>query len=1437
MFTSMIGWKKRKSLDRNEVRRYREPASRGRAGRQLHFVPCLEVLEDRCLLSNYTVTTNADSGPGSLREAITLANSNPWSLINFDAQKVGGKTISLLSPLPEVTADGITITGLDLMGEPENITLDGTNAGSAHGLVLSDNWSSVLGLGIEHFEGAGIKVEGTSHFINEDTITNNGTGVYVFQALDTDISTNSIQNNSRDGITVYQSAGITITGQIPVGMFPSRISGNGQNGISVIEEMANSGRPFVTDISDNFVYGNQANGIDLVDTSNNRIEDQNVIGSYTDGNLTFPGNGSNGILIENSPLTGTSSSNSIDNNYIGGNNGNGVSLMGDGVSQNTLIQNLIGWGGYIYFNDGPHIEPTPASNMLDGVSISDGANNNIIGGTGLTLTKSVNGVTVTVNGAGNVISNNLLSGIEIGGVGTTGNQVQGNLIGTDTDGIKPLPNGNFGVTITNGATNNLIGGTGSVAVKTGQGNVISGHSHGGVLLAGAGSNSNQLEGNFIGTDYTGTTALSNLVGVEIEQSASMNTVGGGSGLGNLISGNITSGVLIAGTSTTGNLISNSRIGTDVSGTSALGNMGDGIVIKDGASSNSVGGVSSIITNTALGNLISGNLGNGVLIEGPGTGNNKVQGNNIGTNVLGNKAIANQGDGVLLLLSGTGNLIGGSSTPFVRVRNLISGNSVAGVGIVFSDAGNVVQGNYIGTNAAGTARLSISGGNFGDGVLLLSSGEKVIGNLISGNGYFPIPPFPGGNGVVIAGSQNLVQGNKIGTDYTGSQAVKNKRDGILVFVVLGPGGNIVGGTAPGSGNLISGNGANGIHLTGPASFGNLILGNDIGTDAGGHTAIANYLNGILIDNTSGYTIGGPAAGAGNLISGNGGGLVAGQMDGVQITGRPSSGIVLAGNQIGTDVTGTVEVANQGNGVDILYGAHNNLVGSGNLISGNKGDGVRINAANDNVISGNLIGTDVTGTVAVANQGNGVNIFYSTAANNTVGGSMSGAGNLISGNVQDGVRISLEANANKVLGNLIGTNVNGVLPLRNANGVDIRQAANNNTIGGGNVISGNNQSGIVITGSATNFNRVQGNFIGTDKSGLAFLPNLGDGVDVNQGAAHNQIGGTGGVTGGGAGNLISGNLGDGVRITNGAGFNVLDGNLIGTNVSAAHAPLPNFGHGVFVAFGAHDNTIGGTATPGNVIAFNRKAGVAVGFNPSDFTAVHNIILSNSIYANRGLGIDLADNGVTLNSPGGPHPGPNEFQNFPIILDAVASGSVTKVALELNSIPNTQFIIQLFVAVPDPTGFGQGRFLVATVPLSTDAAGNGTIVVTVPKNLGGAYLTATATAAGPYNETSEFSKDFQVKSSTASAMTLLNPTTAALDSMGNGQGDYSTSTTPVLSPIDALFIKMGDHPASEPPPVEVSLSPGVRPSFDRLLSMGAGSNRGARASLRRWQLHAQE
>src|SRR5262249_44054601 len=142
---------------------------------------------------------------------------------------------------------------------------------------------------------------------------------------------------------------------------------------------------------------------------------------------------------------------------------------------------------------------------------------------------------------------------------------------------------------------------------------------------------------------------------------------------------------------------------------------------------------------------------------------------------------------------------------------------------------------------------------------------------------------------------------------------------------------------------------------------------------------------------------------------------------------------------------------------------------NVISGNTGTGVQIsgNAADNNVVSGNFIGTNVAGTAAIAN-GLGVSID-SSADTNTVGGTAMGAGNIISGNSSDGVRIDGAGTGNKVQGNFIGTDVNGTADLGNTkHGVDVIDT-DQVTIGGtvtnaGNVISGNDGNGVEISGTS-------------------------------------------------------------------------------------------------------------------------------------------------------------------------------------------------------------------------------------------------------------------------------------------------------------------------------------------------------------------------------------
>lgn len=144
---------------------------------------------------------------------------------------------------------------------------------------------------------------------------------------------------------------------------------------------------------------------------------------------------------------------------------------------------------------------------------------------------------------------------------------------------------------------------------------------------------------------------------------------------------------------------------------------------------------------------------------------------------------------------TGNTVGGTSA---AARNVISGNNSRGVDILGSGvSSNTVTGNYIGTNAAGTAPL----GNSAGGVVINNSATSNTiggsatgaGNVISGNA---------GCGVCIANSasSNVVQGNLIGTNASGSGSIANTDDGVQIH--SGANDNTIGGVAPGQGNTIA-----------------------------------------------------------------------------------------------------------------------------------------------------------------------------------------------------------------------------------------------------------------------------------------------------------------------------------------------------------------------------------------------------------------------------------------------------------------------------------------------------------------------------------------------------------------------------------------------------------------------------------------------------------
>ncbi len=516
---------------------------------------------------------------------------------------------------------------------------------------------------------------------------------------------------------------------------------------------------------------------------------------------------------------------------------------------------------------------------------------------------------------------------------------------------------------------------------------------------------------------------------------------------------------------------------------------------------------------------------------------------------------------------------------------------------------------------------------------------------------------------------------------------------------------------------------------------LIQDNYIGTDITGTMDKGNGEAGILVLETSDNTI------MNNVISGNGGA-------GIEIDGGDNNDV--HGNHIGVDKEGENAIPNDEEGILIHNGAESNTIGNqGNIISGNVLAGILIMGVgtDNNLVRSNNIGVDEDGNTAL---GNGIGVQISQGAqSNEIGGSLAGQGNLISGNVEQGVLITDGGtNNNRVQDNTIGANQSRSAALPNGtHGVAILNEAQNNVVTD-NTIEGNTMHGVLVSGGGTNSNAILANFIGS-----ASLPNQEDGIRIADGAqinniSQNNVGNntqngvtlTGNGTEGNtvAANFIIGNEESGVVLDDGATLNFVGGFI----VEAKNVIQGNLESGVVVSGGVI-NTI-----MNNEISFNNFAGVAV------VGGTGNAIRMNAIFSNisqpvptqplNGLGIDLGgstavpgDNGVTPNDPGDADSGPNNLQNFPVLTAVSVTGGNTTIEGTLNSTPNTTFILDFFSnSTADPTGFGEGQNFLGANQVTTNNSGdvafsftfNG---VSVPQ---GFFVTATATSQA--NNTSEFS-----------------------------------------------------------------------------------------------------
>ncbi len=461
-----------------------------------------------------------------------------------------------------------------------------------------------------------------------------------------------------------------------------------------------------------------------------------------------------------------------------------------------------------------------------------------------------------------------------------------------------------------------------------------------------------------------------------------------------------------------------------------------------------------------------------------------------------------GDNAVLLVELSGPAGGGSASG-LRLSSGSDGSTIRGLVIngfpnaavlISGSANHTVEGCFIGTDAAG---LAAHPNPFGIDFFNGSAGGSHVGgpapaqrNVISGNTSAGIHAFNADG--------QTIQGNYIGVNRNGTMRITAPTSAVgLSLSGSSPVGTLIGGTAPGAGNVICTFG-DGISVGTPN---NVIEGNFIGVDATGGAVLGNHI-GINV-NQGNQRIGGPTAASRNVISGN-------SVHGISINGGDNC--VIQSNYIGTDVTGMIALGNGTPGfgyAGILFanGAQNTTIGGltdipgtppGNLVSGNTDYGIRSTGTTSSagtIIQGNAIGVKADDISPLGNTRSGISLGERGV---TVGGVDPRAANVICASIGSAAGsngdagIAISSNFEVVMGNYIGTNVNGTTQLGNA-GYGILVNGNNNQIAA-NVIASNGRNGVMIPSFTSNINNhLAGNSIyGNASLGIDLA---GNGVTLN------------------------------------------------------------------------------------------------------------------------------------------------------------------------------------------------------------------------------------------------------------------------------------------------------------------------------------------------------
>ncbi len=514
-------------------------------------------------------------------------------------------------------------------------------------------------------------------------------------------------------------------------------------------------------------------------------------------------------------------------------------------------------------------------------------------------------------------------------------------------------------------------------------------------------------------------------------------------------------------------------------------------------------------------------------------------------------------------------------------------------------------------------------------------------------------------------------------------------------------------------------------------------------------------------------------------------------GVQTIAVPSN-LPLATSSGGLTIDGTTQPGYAGTPLIALACANTNVfafnfTAAGTVLGlsiGGCGAGVLAGSGGGPItVKSSYLGVGPDGATAVPNL-SGISVSHAAF---TIGGAPVDR-NIVSGNTSNGIFIGAFTSGT-IQNNYIGTDVTGTAALPNDIGIRLLGGSGTGVLiggpGGANLISGNSVEGILLEAAVDV--TIQSNLIGTDVNGTAALGNGGAGI--HGGGPGLVIGGTGV----GEGNLVSGNslgmdlLADGMTV---------QGNSIGVDASGT-APLPNNGRGISLGSpGTAPNVIGAAAAGGpgaNHIANNLDRGIVV------TGGTHHTMRGNSIHDNGGLGIDLMANGrPDVNDPLDIDDGPNHLQNFPII-QSVTTGASTHIIGKLDSTASTTFDLDFYANAACsnfPREFLEGEAYLGSTQVTTDGSGNATIDVTLPvATEAGARISATVT--DPLGNTSEFSQRIIFSISPTSGVA------AGGTPISVSGTDFADPTTLSFGGVAAFVAFVNDHQLSATSPV---LAPGT-------------------------------